>query len=123
MFIEFWKSQQPVTVSNIGHSEPRTAQPPCLSSDEQNALWYVGGYILRAIKKKIKRSKCVDKEMMYILEAFEEVEIEDDDEDDKGELDSQQWTKLVNRGNLIFCTNRFYTFLATVELSKSTRCF
>ena len=39
-------------------TEPAVIEPPLeLSTDEESALAYVGGYIIRSLREKIERSK------------------------------------------------------------------
>ena len=111
-FIRVWESKYPTKASK------QTIETSHLSFDEQNALWYVGGYILRKLIKKIKLSKNKNKEEMEaVIDNF----VEKGDEDSIGVIDDdvedgREWLNSINRGGLVKCTNDFYTFLRMIEL-------
>ena len=99
-----------------------TRNSPCIhetsvSPDEENALWYVGGYIIRKIRNKSLKVR-------DILNTF----IEDYDYDDDNttapndtSIESEsEWFNTINRGGLIKCTNGFYQFLRTLETEIQT---
>ena len=121
-FISKWKSKfslnhQPTySVNETSH----------LTYDEESALWYIGGYVIRQVRKKIKSSKSID-ELLPILNSF----LEDDDPTVTGEADESPskeneaddehadvrlWLISINRGGLLKCTNDFFSYLRVVEL-------
>ncbi len=105
-----------------------------LDLKESNALRYCGGYIVRSLKKKIKKSACLFKdELLHCLQELTEGKqwyssmlfifkssffCSDDDSDDDAEpdSDSEKWLKAINRGGLIFITDSMFQFLVAVEL-------
>lgn len=66
----------------------------CLTYEEINALRYAAGYIPRALKKKLSKSRHPLKEdiQLCILDL-----LDDGDEDDN---ESQDWLQLIDRGGL-----------------------
>ena len=61
-----------------------------LSADEESALWYVGGYIIRAMTHRLDRSKFVFKEeMTFTLIDFIEHKECDNDLEESADLDPE----------------------------------
>ncbi len=91
-----------------------------LSMDEGSALEYVGGYIVRALRKKIERSKHeLMEEMVLALYGF----LEDSEhcdpvagDPDVGDSENPDWVTLIDRGGLLHCRTEFIQFLCAVEL-------
>jgi hypothetical protein len=129
MFIKFWKAQTPLPKPTL---QSNNAISTTLNFDEQSALWYVGGYIIRSLRKKINKSCHQDKStLLYWLEQLIEVPShssvyvghEDDDIDDNEDHDyTLNWINAINHGHLVQCINDFHTFLYTVELHVKTHC-
>ena len=65
----------------------------CLTYEEKNALYYAAGYIPRALRKQLERSKHELKEELIL--CLHEL-TEDDGIDDE----SQDWIKKIDRGGL-----------------------
>ena len=76
-----------------------------LSHQEENALRYAAGYIPRNLLSKIDHSSHKNKQIlkMYLLDLVEGDAIGDDE--------SQDWTKLVNRGGLNNITQAMFDFM------------
>ena len=111
MFTTYWKTtikEKEVTTT--------TQLDVQLTFDEQNALWYIGGYLIHSVRKQINKVKCQEKEnLLDLLDSLQQ-DNEADEDVDLEELCSQNWVKAINRGHLIRCTNDFHTFLYTVEM-------
>lgn len=113
-FIAFWK-KYPVERAEI--KQPKDD----MTKDEEYALWYVGGYLIRKIKKKIGAKN--EKVMALLLEENED----DDDDNNEDQHHPKEWLNLINRGGLKKCSNDLYEHLLTVEneiqkvISPSTR--
>jgi hypothetical protein len=93
--------------------------PVSLTFDEKSALWYVGGYVIYSVKKKITKLKNVSfkEQLLQLLLSF----TEDSAINSDWEVDStKEWFNSVNRGGLVQCTNNFHSFLYTVELILSS---
>ncbi|XP_019862720.1 PREDICTED: uncharacterized protein LOC109591422 [Amphimedon queenslandica] len=106
------KLKYPTTISSIEMS--RSPETSHLQYDEENAIWYIGGYIIRQIKKRSQYTHLHD-----MIDSFLEAESDDDDDvggDIKDSQDhAQQWLNLINRGGLLKCSNDFYQLLRCVE--------
>lgn len=87
-FTGYWKKQ---TLARILTTASTNSLSPSLSFDEQNALWYVGGYIIRKMRRKInKNSSLTAKEMDMLLPLLDEL-VEDHDEDNgDGEREDEE---------------------------------
>ena len=76
-----------------------------MSADEESALHYVAGYMIRSLRAKIERSKPnLREEMVLALYSFRE----DSEQCEKiGEESSEgeqpNWMKVVDRGGLFHC--------------------
>lgn len=79
-----------------------------LNYEEENAVRYIGGYILRSLNTKAKKEKDT-----FLQEAI------DDLKGDSTELpkESEEWTGSVDRGGLIYISEATYQFLVAVEYS------
>ena len=83
-----------------------------LSYNEENALRYTAGYVLKAIRKKIKRSSHPLKEdvMLCVSELA-------DDVGDASEHESSDWTHLLDRsGGLQYVNDMTYRLMGAVEI-------
>ena len=104
MFINYWKEKHHPTHENDNPSIPSAE----LRDDEQGALWYVGGYLIKAISKNLQNN-----EFLMVLESFKEGDKEGDEEAlDETHEKSMKW---FNRGGLTRCTNEFYNFITSLE--------
>ena len=116
-FIHLWESKYPTTANN----RKCITETTYLSYDEENAIWYIGGYIIRKVRRKIKALDVKD-DLLAMLEKFEEKEDTEEDEsltgddDDEESVDTKKWITLIDRGGLVKCSNNFYSFLRSVEL-------
>jgi hypothetical protein len=90
-----------------------------LTGDQQCALRYVSGYILRNIKEKIKSNRI---KMYYRDEALttlDDLSHEDTTEstDETFLSYSRRWVNLVNRGGLYVVSDEVYTAFQAMELA------
>ena len=91
--------------------------PSHLTYDEESALWYVAGYLIRSLDKKIEKSRYIHKEeMLQTLHNF----VEDKEAHSHEEFASSAWFNSINRGGLTRCSNDFYYFIYAVEESLKT---
>ena len=87
-----------------------TATYTSLTYDEECSLWYIGGYIIRQLIKKVKKSASVyNNEKLELLEKFKE-------NNSQGDCEQKMWVQVVNRGGLIYCSSKFYTFIHALEI-------
>ena len=75
-----------------------------LTCEEENAVRYVGGYIIHSLKNK------KEKEFTDILK-----DLSDDDPDGNTEGPAQEWINAVDRGGLTRITTDAYQFFYAVE--------
>ncbi len=95
-----------------------------LSMDEDAALSYVGGYLIRALIKKVNRRKVTNKEklteaLMNFKENSEECDNEestDNDENVEEKPEEVDWLSLCNRGGLYRSRTEFLNFLHSMEI-------
>lgn len=88
-----------------------------LSCDEEGALSYVAGYVIRAVSKKVKASAIKEKEELLgalnmLYEHTDDTEGDTDTEDDT----EPDWMKLCNRGGLYIARIEFRNFLESAEI-------
>lgn len=85
-----------------------TALTTSLNYEEENALRYIGGYILRSLSTNAKKEKDI-----FLQEAVEDLK------GDTNELptESEEWTGSVDRGGLIYISEATYQFLVALEYS------
>ena len=85
--------------------------------DEENALWYIGGYILRQVKRKVETSKSSSKEeLLAIIDSFLEDDCNDDESTIENDVeDAKLWLNSINR---VKCSNDFYR-AAELAINKS----
>ena len=118
-FVNVWKQQYPEN-----HHQNTATETSHLTYDEENALWYIGGYIIRKILKKVEASKSSLKEelLAVINDRFLETSYDELDEDKQNEIPAQEelnsriWLESINRGGLVKCSNDFYLLIRAVEL-------
>ena len=73
-----------------------------LTFEEENAVRYVGGYILRVLKKQT-----LDTDIIRILNEFIE--------EDKENQDTDTWVGIVDRGGLVVITEEAYQLFYAIE--------
>ena len=83
-----------------------------LSYQEKNAIRYTAGYVTRALVKKLKRSAHPLKEEMVCCL----VEMNGPEENDTVD-ESEDWTRLINRGGLTQVGNLTYGVFLSMELA------
>ena len=119
LLYRLWKHHHPTTAIQTSQEIQH------LSYDEQNALWYVAGYILRKLRLQLEKNRMGkdSEEQLALLECFVDDSYMYDNSDCYIEeiVDSQSWLRMIDRGGLTKCTNDFYTYLRVVEMvSKIT---
>ena len=82
-----------------------------LTKDEENALQYVGGYIIRRLKSKFEKINN-NQEVAALHSFLEDTETETDTETSP----EKTWTEIIDRGGLYHCKVEFYNFLVSIEL-------
>ena len=89
-----------------------SASTDMLSFNEENALRYISGYVIKSLYKKVKRSSHPSKEELLLCLC----DLADDFGDDY-EGHSSEWTSLLDRsGALEYVSNLCYSFMKTVEI-------
>ena len=73
-----------------------------LTFEEENAVRYVGGYVLRVLKKQI-----LDSDVTKILDEFVE--------ENKENQDANTWVAVVDRGGLVVITEEAYQLFYAIE--------
>ncbi len=110
-FYRTWQYTHPTTTADDNQASSSN-EIQHLTYDEQNALWYVAGYILRKVRKQLEKRKGND-DNLAILESFKEDSMDDGNEtdsqaDEAEEIqDSRAWLRMIDRGGLTKCTNDF----------------
>ena len=105
------KSQFPLSEGNISLSSAD------LSVDEESALHYVEGYMIRSLQKKIERQKPkLMEEIIFALHSFLEDREQCDQSDITDESDDLDWVKVLDRGGLFHCCMEFINFLCAMEV-------
>ena len=89
---------------------PPPDEVPALTYEQENALRYTGGYIVRALKKKNKNDKSV-------LQDLKELCNEDDDMEP---AESEEWLCSIDRGGLIRISEDMYQTLLAIEYITKT---
>ena len=83
-----------------------------LSFNEENALRYTSGYVIKSLYKKVKRSSHPSKEELLLCLC----DLTDDFEDDY-EGHSSKWTSLLDHsGGLEYVSDLWYSFMKTVDI-------
>ena len=75
-----------------------------LTFEEENAVRYVGGYVIRVLKKQMLNS-----DVVKILDEFIE--------EDKENQDANTWVAFVDRGGLVRITEEAYQLFYAIETS------
>ena len=86
-----------------------------LTYEEQNALCYTSGYVVKAVLKKLRRSVNPVKNKM--IQYLQELITRDDNK-----RDSEDWTALVGRGGLTHVGDMTYGFFESMELEVKKFC-
>ena len=121
-FTRQWTTMYPIE-ANSTCSVASYNEASHLSPDEENALWYVAGYVIRKVMKISLRSGASQEviQIATLLSFIEDGEELDDDDisDDQGdETLSTAWFDAINRGGLFKCTNDFYKFMSVGVASQ-----
>ena len=96
-------------------SQTRQSRPPSLNYEEENALYYTAGYVVRETKKKLSKRPygaewALAKEInLCLVELSEEFEESD-------EASASDWTGQINRGGLFFVNSQTYQFFYALEM-------
>ena len=117
-FTRHWTTMYPIE-ANSTCSVASYNEASHLSPDEENALWYVAGYVIRKVMKSLRSGASQEVIQIATLLSFIEdgEELDDDISDDQGdETLSTAWFDAINRGGLFKCTNDFYKFMRVLEL-------
>ena len=86
-----------------------------LNTDEEAALSYVTGYIIRAVIKKIETRKLPNKDKLkHALENFREHP--DDIEEHEHDPEISEWMSLRDRGGVYHVRHKFLNFLHSMEI-------
>ena len=96
------KKTAPIPIVTTSNRE--SVSVPELTYEEENALRYVGGYVIKTLGKKEKQED--------ILAALKLITNE---EDDDAPADSEEWVCTIDRGGLIRITEEFYLTLCSIE--------
>ena len=107
------KTKFPLTNSDLSNA------PVDMSADEESALRYVAGYMIRSLRAKIERSKPnLMEEMVLALYSFREDSEQCEKIDgESSEGEQPNWVKVVDRGGLFHCRMEFNLFLCAVEVA------
>ena len=111
---ELLKNEFPLV--SVGQSELSTQVN--ISVDEEAALKYVGGYIVRSLMKKINRKHhSLKAKMILALQSFCENSHHDDSREmDEETVEDLDWVSLCDRGGLYHVRTEFHCFLYSVEM-------
>ena len=112
LLYSLWKHHHPTTAIKTSQEIQH------LSYDEQNALWYVAGYILRKLRLQLEKNRMGkdSEEQLALLECFVDDDYNNSDCYVEEIVDSQSWLRMIDRGGLTKCTNDFYVYLRVVEM-------
>ena len=83
--------------------EPLTNSPKSYTFEEENAVRYVGGYVVRVLRQHKSNSS-----ICHIVEAMM---------DSNGVGSSQEWTKTVDRGGLVHISDQAFRLFLSIESS------
>jgi hypothetical protein len=100
--------------SNVVHKEERRTR---LSVEEENAIRYTAGYIVRKIKKRYEEKGPVEV-VHCLLSMGEGSELSNDDGADCTFQEySKMWINLIDRGGLFKVNSEAYSFFLELELA------
>ena len=101
-----------------GAAQQSLTKAPNLTYEEENALYFIAGYVIRETKKKLSKkpnssrdTQALDQELNLCL-----VELADDFED-SDEPSASDWTGEINRGGLSFVNNPTYQLFYSMEMA------
>lgn len=77
---------------------------PHLTYEEENAVRYVGGYVVRTLKKQVSRDEEVVVALNDLVESV-----------DQEAEESEEWLGSIDRGGLIYITNSTFQCLCAIE--------
>ena len=104
LFKELVKQRHPL----LPDSKDSPQQLPQLDYEEENAVRYAAGYVVKHLRKKIERSSNKLKENLFVcLEGM----CERDDEEDP----STSWTTLISRGCLKLVNSNSYRVFFSID--------
>ena len=86
------------------------AEVHILTFEEENAIRYAAGYVLRAVKKKVSKSSKQYKDQ--VVEAIDAMLVDDVEENDI----SSSWVAIVHRGGLVHINDDLYRVFVAMEL-------
>ena len=99
---------------------PDLPAAPKLTLDEENALQYIGGYIIRALEKRLSKKRGSEVKIACLHSFLEETEFETVADQPAGDIDVDDfrvWTNALDRGGLYHCKADFFLFLHAVEIA------
>ena len=82
-----------------------------LTYEEENAIRYAAGYVLRAVKKKTMKSSSAQKDQL--VEAIDIILRNDNDIEEDA---SSNWITVVDRGGLLHISDDLYRVFVAMEL-------
>ena len=96
---------KPASVAVCDHETPI----PRLTSDEENAVCYIGGYVVRKIRDALKSPQ--DKPVLTVLSQL----ITSPETKETSCSTSQEWTHRISRGGLINITDQAFQCFYSIE--------
>ena len=96
-----------------------TLQAPAIeiTADEQNAIRYVGGYILKSIRKKLSKSHTPSYQLIVdFITKLHPCESDDVDSDDSFVQYTTRWIKKADRGGLFKISDSVYEMFYAMEV-------
>ena len=112
--------QQMYPASPTCDNQSSADEPVSLTTDEEDALSYAGGYVVRAMIKKMKKSDRISPHKSDFLNALDKFHEHPDDanpNDAAGENDKEpDWLSLCNHGGPLRVHTEFRNFLLSVEI-------
>lgn len=95
----------------VADTSTDTIRKEALTYEERNVLRYVGGYVLRALRKKLERSgQPRKKELLLCLTELNESKEEDHYDE------SSDWLCIKDRGGLNHITHNLFMLMCAMEL-------
>lgn len=99
MFDCIIKVKLPVVPQDIVQVEPGSE----LTYEEENAIRYVGGYIVKSLKQTVKNEDVLCALNDLVDDGTEEAE------------ESEEWTGMIDRGGLTYITTSTFQYLCAIE--------
>lgn len=81
-----------------------------LSTEEENVVRYIGGYVIRMLKKALHSPK--DKEIMDTLDML----TKSSEQSSSCDHGSEQWTEALDRGGLIHISDEAFECFYAIEV-------